>query len=172
MIFIRRAEPADAAQIQRVYASTNAFSNTLQLPHPTVEMWQQRLTQLNPDDTFLIAVYDGVVVGTAGLHVEKKLRRRHVASLGMAVADSFTGRGVGTALLAELLSLADNWLNVLRIELIVYSDNAAAVHLYNKFGFEIEGTMHAHSLRNGVFVDAYSMARFHPKQPQIPRTGR
>ncbi|MFZ6846047.1 GNAT family N-acetyltransferase [Undibacterium sp. RuTC16W] len=137
-----------------------------------MEMWQDRLKQFNPDDTLLIAMYDGVVVGTAGLHLEKKSRRRHVAGLGMAVADSFTGRGVGTALLAEILSLSDNWLNVLRIELTVYCDNAAAVHLYNKFGFEIEGTMRAHSLRNGVFVDAYSMARFHPKQPQIPRTGR
>jgi putative acetyltransferase len=168
MIFIRRAEFADAAQIQRVYASTNTFSGTLQLPHPTVEMWQERLKQFDPNNVFLIAMVDGVVVGTAGLHLEKKMRRRHAASIGMGVADSFTGRGVGTALLAEVLSLADNWLNLLRLELTVFSDNAAAVHLYSKFGFEIEGTHRAHSLRNGVFVDSHSMARFHPKQPLVP----
>lgn len=70
------------------------------------------------------------------------------------------------------MNLADNWLNLLRLELYVYADNAAAIHLYNKFGFEIEGTHRAHSLRNGVFIDTYSMARFHPKQPQVPLMSR
>ncbi|MES2073565.1 MAG: GNAT family N-acetyltransferase [Pseudomonadota bacterium] len=171
MIFIRRAEPSDATQIQRVFASTNTYAGTLQLPHPSVEMWQERLKQFSPDDTLLVAVYDGVLVGTAGLHVETKARRRHVASLGMGVADSFAGRGVGTALLAELLSLADNWLNLLRTELTVYTDNAHAIHLYNKFGFEIEGTFRSYALRNGAYVDAHAMARLHPKQPRIPVTG-
>lgn len=168
MILIRRAELADADQIQRVYASTNAFSGTLQLPHPSVEMWQDRLKQRDPNDSLLIALVDGVVVGTCGLHLEKNMRRRHAASLGMGVADSFTGRGVGTALLAELLSLADNWLNLARLELTVFCDNAAAVHLYSKFGFEIEGTHRGYALRNGQFVDAYCMARFHPKQALVP----
>ncbi|MFZ6649546.1 GNAT family N-acetyltransferase [Undibacterium sp. TJN25] len=172
MIFIRRAEPNDAAQIQRVYASSNTYAGTLQLPHPSVEMWQDRLKQTSPNDTLLVAVYDGVLVGTAGLHIEEGARRRHVAALGMGIADSFTGRGIGTALLAELLSLADNWLNLLRVELTVYTDNAHALHLYNKFGFEIEGTLRSYALRNGAYVDAHAMARLHPKQPRIPVTGR
>lgn len=171
MIFIRRAELADAAQIQRVYASTNTYSGTLQLPHPTTEMWQERLRQIEPTDTLLVAMFDGVVVGTGGLRQEKNIRRRHVASVGMGVADSFTGRGVGSALLAELLNLADNWLNLARLELTVFRDNAAGVHLYEKFGFEIEGMHRAYALRNGTFVDANSMARFHPKQPRVPQSG-
>lgn len=169
MILIRRAELTDAAQIQRVYASNNTFSGTLQLPHPTLEMWQERLKKMDANDTFLIALVDGVVVGTAVLHLEQKMRRRHAASVGMGVADSFTGRGVGTALLAELLSLADNWLNLTRLELTVFCDNAAAVHLYSKFGFETEGTHRGFAMRNGAFVDTYSMARFHPRQPLAPK---
>lgn len=171
MIYIRRAEFSDAAQIQRVYASSNAYAGTLQLPHPSVEMWQEKLKNFDPEDTLLVALYDGVVVGTAGLHLQKKVRRSHVAMLGIGVADSFTGRGVGTALLAEMLSMADNWLNLLRIELTVFCDNTAAVHLYNKFGFEIEGTHRAYALRNGVFMDCHTMARLHPRQPLIPVTG-
>ena len=171
MIFIRRAELADAAQIQRVYASTNTYSGTLQLPHPTTEMWQARLAQSDPADTMLVALFDGVVVGTGSVRLEKNLRRRHVAGIGMGVADSFTGRGVGSALLAELLNLADNWLNLTRLELTVFRDNAAAIHLYEKFGFEIEGTHRAYALRNGVFVNVHSMARFHPRQPRVPQSG-
>jgi putative acetyltransferase len=171
MIHIRRAELGDAAQIQRVYASTNTYSSTLQLPYPSIEMWEERLKNRNPEDVLLVAIYDGTLVGTAGLHPEKNARRRHVAGIGMGVADSFAGRGVGTALLSELLNLSDNWMNYLRLELTVYSDNAPAIHLYNKFGFDIEGTHKAYAMRNGAYVDAHCMARLHPRQPRVPVTG-
>ncbi len=168
MIHIRRAELSDAAQIQRVYASSGAYAGTLQLPHPSLDMWQEKLRHFPAEDVLLVAIYDGVIVGTAGLHTEKKQRRAHAATLGIGVADSFIGRGVGTALLTELLEFADNWLPILRIELHVFCDNAAAVHLYQKFGFEIEGTHRAHALRHGSYADVYSMARLHPRQPLLP----
>ena len=86
----------------------------------------------------------------------------------MGVADSFTGRGIGTALLTELLNLSDNWLNILRLELTVFCDNTAAIHLYKKFGFEKEGMMRAHAFSNGQYVESYAMARLHPRQAMIP----
>jgi putative acetyltransferase len=43
----------------------------------------------------------------------------------MAVRDDWQSRGVGTALMEAALDLADNWLNLTRIELSVYTDNAA-----------------------------------------------
>jgi L-phenylalanine/L-methionine N-acetyltransferase len=86
-------------------------------------------------------------------------RRRHVGTLGMAVRDDLQGRGVGTALMQAALDLADNWLNLTRVELTVYVDNAAGVALYKKFGFEVEGTHPHYAFRCGEYVDAYSMAR-------------
>jgi len=50
-------------------------------------------------------------------------------------------------------------LRIDRIELTVFADNPAAVALYKKFGFEIEGTGRNFALRNGEYVDAYYMAR-------------
>ncbi|HEX4946421.1 MAG TPA: GNAT family N-acetyltransferase, partial [Blastocatellia bacterium] len=47
----------------------------------------------------------------------------------------------------------------LRMELTVYTDNAAAIALYQKFGFEIEGTQRKAAFRDGVFVDTFLMAR-------------
>jgi putative acetyltransferase len=38
-------------------------------------------------------------------------------------------------------------------------DNAPAIALYEKFGFEAEGTHRYFAFRNGEYVDAYSMAR-------------
>jgi putative acetyltransferase len=77
----------------------------------------------------------------------------------MAVRDDWQGKGVGTALMRAVLDLADNWLNLTRIALHVYVDNAPAIALYRKFGFEIEGTHRRFAFRNGEYVDSYSMAR-------------
>jgi putative acetyltransferase len=100
------------------------------------------------------------VVGELSLHTSPtRWRMRHVGSIGMAVRDDWQGRGVGTALMEAALDLADNWLNLTRIELRVYTDNAAAIALYEKFGFEVEGTHRRLAFRNGEYVDGYSMAR-------------
>ena len=44
----------------------------------------------------------------------------------------------------------------------VYTDNAVALALYRKFGFEIEGTLQNFAFRGGRFIDAYTMARLAP----------
>lgn len=80
----------------------------------------------------------------------------------MAVRDDWQRRGVGTALLSAAVDLADNWIGYARLELTVYADNAAAVALYRKFGFEVEGTARRYALRDGRFVDAFMMARHVP----------
>ena len=72
-----------------------------------------------------------------------------------------------------LCDYADRWMGVLRIELTVYVDNAAAIALYRKFGFEIEGRYRGYALRDGALVDAFAMARLHPDPPAIAaRIGR
>jgi len=57
------------------------------------------------------------------------------------------------------LDLADNWLNLSRLDLRVYVDNAPAIALYERFGFEIEGTHKSFAYRDGEYVDAHVMAR-------------
>ena len=63
------------------------------------------------------------------LCIEPKARRKHVASLGMAVSDDHQGQGVGTQLLESVIDLAENWLNIQRMELTVFTDNEAGVSL-------------------------------------------
>jgi putative acetyltransferase len=92
----------------------------------------------------------------------KSPRRRHVGDIGMAVRDDRQRRGVGTALMHAAIELADGWLNYQRLELTVFTDNLAAMALYRKFGFAIEGTCRAYAYRNGSYVDAYLMARLSP----------
>jgi putative acetyltransferase len=58
-----------------------------------------------------------------------------------------------------MVNLCDNWLRITRTELTVFTDNAPALALYRKYGFETEGTGRHYALRNGDYVDALFMAR-------------
>jgi putative acetyltransferase len=160
-IRVRAAEPSDITAIHEIFTCPNVVAGTLQLPYPSIEQTREQFTRFSAGSIQLVAEVDGRVVGILGLHPEENARRRHAAMLGMAVHDNFQGKGIGSLLVASALDLADKWLGLRRIELQVFVDNTAAVHLYQKFGFEIEGTLCEFALRDGEFVDAYAMARLH-----------
>jgi putative acetyltransferase len=171
-VLIRRAEPRDAAAFARLMAEPGVYANLMQLPYASEAQWAARLATATPEgsaDLRLVAERDGEVVGSLGLHpVENRARRRHAAMLGISIAGAAQGQGVGRALMQAALDYADRWAQVLRIELQVYADNARAIALYRRFGFEHEGTHRAYALRDGAYVDSLSMARLHPDPPTLP----
>jgi RimJ/RimL family protein N-acetyltransferase len=101
----------------------------------------------------LVAEADGELVGELGL----RLARYGVADLGMLVAAGWRGRGVGTALLAEAIDRARK-AGAHKIALQVWPHNAAAIALYERFGFEREGHLRRHyRRRSGELWDAIIM---------------
>lgn len=171
---LRRARVEDAPAFVRLMREPAVARQLMQLPYPDEATWRQRLAaQVSANgqapELHLVADVDGEVVGSAGLHpCGTYQRRRHVMSLGIAVALPWQGRGVGSALLAALCDYADQWLGVLRIELTVFADNTPAQALYGRHGFEPEGRLRAYALRDGVYEDVLMMARLHPRPP-VPR---
>ena len=156
---IRIAEPSDARGIKEIYECENAYSGTLQLPNPSLALWEKRMSNV-PDNVYAyVAILNGEIVGNLGFELCVNPRRRHVASLGIGVKDNAQGQGVGKALLGVAKDLADNWLNIKRIELTVYVDNERAINLYKKAGFTVEGESKSYAFRNGEYVDVYHMAR-------------
>lgn len=162
---------ADAADMARLMADGDVYPSLMQLPLPSVEMWRARLeANAAPErsaELHLAAEIGGRVVGSAGLHPQTALRRRHAAMLGISVAADAQGRGVGSALMQALCDYADNWAQLLRIELTVFTDNRRAIALYERFGFRREGTHRGFAMRHGVYTDVFSMARLHPAQPPL-----
>ena len=175
-VTIRRATPADAAGYARVMSDPAVYPGLMQLPFNNEQQWRERLTESTAAgkvDLILVAERDGAIVGNSGLHpmtLPQQVRRRHVASIGIAVAAE--AQGIGSALMQAMCDYADRWLGLLRLELTVYVDNARAIALYRRFGFETEGRMRGYAMRDGELVDAFSMARIHPKPPTIaPQPG-
>lgn len=174
-VVFRRASLADAEALTQLMGQPEVLHNTLQLPLPSAEIWRKRLEAqiADPLQIHVVALHGVELIGSAGLHpVTGSLRTRHVAALGMCVSPAWWGRGVGSELMRRLLEWADNWAGLLRIELGVFTDNARAIALYRKFGFELEGTQRAWALRDGAYVDSLMMARLHPKPPQLPAVGK
>lgn len=155
---IRHAEPADIEAIKAIYDQPSVYANTLQLPYQPVANWQ-RLYNAGSGFYNLVAEVEGKVVGQLGLQVCQNPRRRHVAELGMGVAEDYQGQGIGSALLRSALELADQWLNIRRLELTVYSSNEVAVALYERFGFEVEAELSDFAFQYGNYVSALCMAR-------------
>ena len=168
-ISIRRARPDDAAAIAQLMDEPIVYSNLMQMPYASEEAHRARLVEgqaPGKTDLSLVAELAGTVVGSAGMHPGgPALRRRHVVTIGLSVVAGAQRQGVGTALMQALCDYADRWMGVLRIELTVYVDNAAAIALYRKFGFETEGRHRGYALRDGRYVDAFAMARLHPDPP-------
>lgn len=164
-IRIRRAEPDDYKAMHAIMSCPRAAAGTLQVPFPSREIWRDRLASALQKDHQLVAEVDGLVVGMVGLHQNlERPRRRHAAGIGITVHDDWQGRGIGTALLKACLDLADNWLNLHRIELEVYADNDAAIRLYERHGFLHEGYLKDFAFRDGRHVDACVMARLRPQR--------
>lgn len=160
---IRRAEPDDYLAVYEMFSSPEVYGGTLQLPYPSRELWRKRVGE-PPEGLFnLVAVVGDRVVGMVTVATfPDRPRRRHVGRIGISVHSEWQGKGVGTALMAAGVDLADNWLNLTRLELEVYTDNEAAIHLYERFGFTYEGTMRQHAFRNGNYVDSNMMGRLRP----------
>lgn len=158
-IVVRPREASDLEALAALMSCPGVIRGTLQLPWRSLDDRREQFARRAPGAHSFVAEIDRRVVGQLGLQSEQNPRRRHVGSIGMAVHDDFAGRGVGSALLAACLDLADRWLDLRRIELEVYTDNAPAIHLYEKFGFEREGTLREYAFRDGGYTDAYLMAR-------------
>jgi putative acetyltransferase len=168
---LRRARPEDADGFAAMMNDPLVYPGLMQLPYTDAAFWRERLAGNvggpGQADLQLVAVHEGQVIGGAGLHpAGMAVRRAHAMNLGISVVGSWQGRGVGDLLMGALCEHADRWLGVLRLELTVYADNAGAIALYRRHGFEIEGTLRAFALRDGQFVDALAMARLRPAAPR------
>lgn len=160
---IRRSTDADIEAIAHLYEDAQVYAQTLQLPFPSLAGWKKRLSETPPTVYHLVAEIDGELVGSVVVEPSANLRRRHAGTIGIAVSGRRQRQGIGNALLMSVIDLADNWMNLLRLELNVFVDNEPAIALYKKHGFVVEGELVKYAYRNGRYVNVYQMARIKPE---------
>jgi putative acetyltransferase len=162
VIQVRRAEPADAAALVRLAEAVGRERERWIL---SSEGWRSvsderrylKTVQRHPDAAVFVADDDGEVVGRLSLSRDPHPASRHVADVGLMVASSHRGRGIGRLLLEEAVAWSRRS-EISKLELHVFPWNEPALRLYESFGFEREGYRKAHYARDDELVDAILMA--------------
>ncbi len=91
-IVIRHAEPKDYDAILQIHAQPEVYHNTLQVPHPSMEMWQMRLGE-QPGIKQLVACIDDIVVG----HLTIDVAQRHAAATLQISVSALARSGITAA---------------------------------------------------------------------------
>lgn len=107
----------------------------------------------------LVAICDGAVVGSLSFEGGQRARTRHTGELGISVARAFSGLGVGTALLRELIAWAERSGVIRKLNLRTRVDNLGAIRLYERLGWVAEGIVRRDQGIEGVFTDTLFMGR-------------
>jgi putative acetyltransferase len=163
-LVIRAVAEQDHGAIHEILTSPHVVGGSMRVPLAPLQQTRERLTPAR--GTYqLVAEADDRVVGFGELITyPDEPRHRHVGELNMVATHAeWTGRGVGRALLEAMIDLADNWLNLARLSLIVFTDNTHAIRLYERLGFVVEGTMPRMGFGGGAWMDAHVMGRLHDR---------
>ncbi len=126
-------------------------------PLPEVERFIDMLRR-NGSPQF-VAVDGTRVVGWCDITRNERRCFDHCGRLGMGVHGSYRRKGIGEALLRAAVGRARE-IGLERIELEVFADNAPAIRLYEKMGFEREGINRKVRKRGDVYTDSIRMSLF------------
>jgi RimJ/RimL family protein N-acetyltransferase len=161
-LVIRRASPADATELVALARAVGSEPERWLITAsdwrgPSAERRYLRSIRRSPHAAVFVAECPEGIVGRLSVARDPHPASTHVADLGLMVARSHRGRGIGRALLEQAADWARH-VGVSKLELHVFPHNEPAIALYESFGFEREGYRHGHYRREGELVDAILMA--------------
>ena len=161
-IRLRRIEREDIATFVRWFGDPDV-RNFLLINRPISkaeeERWFENQLQDESSELFAIESSDGqenVHIGNIGLHDINWLHRH--AELGIVIGEkNYWSKGYGSDAVRTLLRFAFHEMNLHRVTLRVYEDNARGIRAYEKCGFEHEGRMREAIFRQGRYYDELRM---------------
>ncbi len=160
-IEIRETMPEDAekliAYLKKVGAETDNLTFGKEGLSVTVEQEKAYLTQVHEEQRSVhYSVWkEGELIADGSLSGLPR-RMSHYAELGLSVIKAQWNQGIGGRLLDELIAYARQAsIEIIRLE--VRSDNAGAIHLYEKYGFKRVGMIPGYFKINDTYVDFVMM---------------
>src|SRR5437899_4798329 len=153
---IRRGQAEDWKSIFQIQQGLQFVSFTGYCSPPMKqdvrERWEKRLSESLAHTLVAETEDGGKVVGYVRLR-QGEGKGSHVGEISIvAVHAEWQRRGIGTQLVKAVLGVAES-LALKRVRLTVHADNRAAIRLYEKFGFEIEGRERQATYKDGNYTD-------------------
>lgn len=164
-VLLRHATAADApavlAHLRRSGGETPFLSFGEEGPDLTEEDERDYLADTAASDTgfALLAEWRGEIVGCVTFNGGRRPRLRHVGELGISIARSCWGIGLGRRMITDFLAWATASGVVRKVNLRVRVDNTRAIALYESLGFVTEGRLTRDTAENGEFFDALIMGK-------------
>ncbi len=162
-LIVREANLSDAPALhdffEKLFAEPLDTLGVRDRPPPIqeeIELISKMVAEKN--SCLLLAFKDRTLAGTLDLQGCPHPQKQHSAGLRMSVGDRFRDQGIGFALLEAAIRFAQSNQLLTRIELEVFQNNEAAIHLYRKAQFRVEGTKREAVQINGKFIGVLSMA--------------
>jgi L-amino acid N-acyltransferase YncA len=158
-LVLRTLEERDWPAVKAIYEQGIAGGNaTFETEAPSWEDWDK--THL--EGHRLVALQGGEVVGWAALTpVSERCVYVGVVENSVYVADSAQGRGVGRALLEELIRRSEED-GIWTIQTGIFPENVASLELHKRCGFRVVGTRERIGMHHGVWRDVVFMERRAP----------
>lgn len=110
------------------------------------------------NSTIILAEHNNRLVGHLTVVGGEARRTSHLGYLVIGILKDYTGKGIGT----RLFNFLEDWRtnrNIKKFELTVMSHNEAALALYKKMGFVIEGIKKKSMFIDDEFIDEYYMGK-------------
>lgn len=88
-------------------------------------------------------------------------KKANVSELGLLIGNKdYWGKGIGSEACRLMMRYGFETMNLRKIYLAVYESNPYAKKLYEKLGFQLEGTLRKHVAVKGAYYDKYLMGIF------------
>ena len=165
-LLIREAEVEDAAVLvsflNRVSVETDFTSldgDGILLTSEEMAIFLNKQASWDNQIT-LLAFLNDKIAGIVNITADQRKRVRHIGDLFIVIGKKYWNNGLGSLLLEEVVEWAQASGILRRLQLTVQTRNLAAVHLYQKHGFAIEGRQERGAyIEEGEFIDVYLMGR-------------
>ena len=140
-MIIRIPVPSDARDMIEYLNTVGGESDNLLFSKNefelTVEQESAHIEKVNADPNILMIVgtVNGTIISAAQIHSPARKKIAHNCEVGISVRKEYWGKGVGTAIMGELIRHARESGTIRNISLGVKAGNSNAIGLYEKYGF-------------------------------------
>jgi RimJ/RimL family protein N-acetyltransferase len=174
---VRKAVPADSFKladyltiILRDRMASIADADEMKLDGLAQHDYLTRLKD-NAHAIAMVAECNGEVIGFLTCEGGKRRKVRHTAEVGMSVRSDWRRRGVAAAMVRATERWARGTGVIRKLTLNVFEHNYAAIELYTKLGFEIEGTLRGQIMLDGKYQDLHLMGKFLNNEEEAETSG-
>ena len=165
-LLIREAEAEDATELVTFLNCvsletdfTSLDGEGILLTDTEMELFLDKQTHSENQIT-LLALLNDEIAGIVNITADQRKRVRHIGDLFIVIGQKYWNNGLGSLLLEEVVEWAQASGVLRRLQLTVQTRNQAAVHLYQKYGFVIEGRQERGAyIEEGKFIDVYLMGK-------------